>query len=310
MPLLPAENSDPLQAALLAGGALFLLFHFVNGWRLGLPRAAARLVALAAAWFGGQAAMPLSPPVLQPFVRLPDAVLAVFGAALAGVMVYLAVVVAAAALFKRTRHQKPWIARFIFGSSGAVFGLATGLVLLWGILVALRLLGSFAQSQVPSAPPDVSSARAAVSDQPRRPAPGPIVTGLARLRGALDATVLGTAAALADPVPEETHRIIEKTGRLLADPQALRRLADYPPAAALAGHPRIRALAASREIQTLVQRRDYLRLLGHELVVAAANDPEISEIVRDIPAEKALDFALGIPRESAPPRLPPRPAEI
>lgn len=310
MPLLSAENPDPLQAGLLAAAAFFLLFHFVNGWRLGLPRAAARLVALAAAWFGGQAAMPFSPSVLQPFVRLPGAVLAVLGALLAGALVYLVIVAAAAMLFKRTRDQKPWIARFIFGSSGAVFGLATGLVFLWGILVALRLLGSFAQSQLPPAQLGDAAAPAAVSDQPRRSAPGPVVTGLARLRGALDATVLGTAAALADPVPEETHRIIEKTGRLLADPQALRRLADYPPVAALAGHPRMRALAASREIQTLLQRRDYLRLLGHELVVGAANDPEIAEIVRDIPAEKALDFALGIPRESAPPRPPPRPAEI
>ncbi len=288
----------------MAGAAIFVLLHAIKGWQLGFPRAFSRLAAIGTAYVAGLWAAPLSPPAVRAFFKLPDVALSVICGAVVGLLTYLGVILVARVLFKKTSDQRLIITRLLFGATGAVVGSLTGLLFLWGIVITIRVLGTIAESQLPPSSSfegaEISEVRAKAFDSEnfsKDSQPNPLTLGFARLKQSLSTGVFGSLLEAVDPIPHDAYRIMDKIGRLVSSPEAVKRFFDFSGAETLIAHPKIRTLVANREIALLAERRNFQALLGSELVIAAANDPEVAHLIQTFPLEKALDFALDIRSE-------------
>src|SRR5437868_375757 len=128
------------------GGGLFLLYALITGWRRGIVRQALNIVAVVAGYcaglFGGR--------LLLPLVRglgYPDLAISIVAGAILGLIVYIGISALGAILFKKTSQQDVMLVRWGFGLGGACLGAGFGLFLLWFSLIALRLLGTVAETE-------------------------------------------------------------------------------------------------------------------------------------------------------------------
>ena len=120
------------QNVLLYSAAVFMLWEIYAGWRRGLIRGGLHFGAFVASGLLGMLVGQTVGAVVGlvlPGVSFLAGLIA--GAAVAlvtlGVCLFLGAV-----LFKRTSQQPPGLVRWTFGAGGAVFGLLTGLFILWG----------------------------------------------------------------------------------------------------------------------------------------------------------------------------------
>jgi hypothetical protein len=295
---------------------LVIFWQMWRGWRLGLPRtiagAAAIIAAYAAAFFGG----PLLVPMLRPVAKFPDFILTAVGGAGIGLIAYGLVTLIGASAFKRTRDQKNPIMHFVYGASGAVVGLVVGVVLVWVMLVAVRLLGTVAESQFQ---PGTS---AAVAQAPANPAATPVADGSApdplagptrvasfmvKLKNSVEMGPGSIMMRMVDPIPDDVYRITRKVTLLIQSPESAERFLNYPGARELSGHPKILALTENARIRELIAKRDMMGLFQNDKIIEAANDPELAEKLKRFPLEKALDYSLGPATPATPPRAQPLP---
>ena len=285
---------------LLSFAALILGYQTIKGWRLGLVRQIVRFGALAA----GYAAALLGSGFVVPFLHTlgyPDFILHCIGGAGLGLFVYLFICFIGGVLFKRTAHQEMGIVWFFFGATGALMGLAFGLVILLFFADAIRFLGGIVEAKAPTA----HSAAATTPAKPRRgpsgsaaavkpnlPASTEANALLVELKTSLENHLPGEILQAIDPVPKKTYAIANKVGRTLSDPDATARFLNVPGAMELAARPEIQALRNDPEILRLVQTRQYPLLLKNEKILRAANDPQTAALLGKFDLEKALDHAL------------------
>ncbi len=278
-----------------------VLAHTWSGWSLGLPLALVRVFAIGGGVVCGIWAARFAPDLIRGWVRLPDAALAVLGGIFSGFVAWGVISFVGGILFKRTRDQKGFLVKGLFGVSGAAVGFATGLAVVWVGVVAIRLLGSVAGEQVLA-----QEQRQAMSETDRsKPSAGSngtssgtarlqtkIVQTLARLKQDLDQGVIGAFAQVLDPIPDSFYLILTKLSRVMSREETMSRLLDYPDVADLANDPKFRALIGDQQIAKLAQSGDYLSLMRNEKVIAAANDPDLFNALKQLDLEAALDFAL------------------
>lgn len=276
------STSTAIWSAVLAGTAVWLLFHALRGWRKGVARQLVEIAALvfayATAWFGSM----LLAPALQPFFALPDFVLRALLAIVLGLLVYAAAVAFGAILFKRTAQQAFGPIRWIYGLGGALAGLALGGATLWLAAIGIRIVGSIAEGQ--------HEAFRSCNDSAAEPG---LVSGLRELRKGLAEGPVGSLVERLDPVPEDVHRLLAKVARIAADPAASERFLQFPEAKALSEEPKIADLQNNPEIARRIRERNFLPLLVNAEIATAANDPALRAKLRKFPLEKALDYALA-----------------
>lgn len=279
--------------AFFAAAAVLVLFKAWRGWKLGAVRQVTGLIALVAAALCGLFGGTLLAPLLRSVWPGPDRVLAVAGGLVLSLTVWLVITLVSALVFKKTEHQSVGLVRFGFGLVGALVGAGYGLILVWLLILAARLLGTVAETQLAvEKNPRVRSAAAAT------PAPaGPVIGGLAHLKQALEHGTVGAVVEQIDPLPGTVYSTLGKLGRTVADPRSMERFAQYPGVRPLLQQPKLAALFHDASIAKAAGSRDYLALLSHPRVVAAANDPELAAMLRRVDLEKALDFALAAPEE-------------
>jgi hypothetical protein len=273
-------SADPAQLLFFFSAILLILWRMWRGWRLGVVRQVINLVALglayAAAIFGGR----LAAPVLRP-LGFPDLVLAILCGALLGVIVYGAISVTGAVIFKRTAHQSVGLVRLGYGAAGAAIGAVFGLVTVWAIVLGIRVLGTVAESEIAIAKTDVHSTP-----------PGRAARSLAGMKHSLEEGPTGRVIDRTDPIPVEFYELLQKLSLTVSNPERVKRFLDYPGARELAEHPRIQALQDDPEIAREIHARNYLALLRNDQIVRAANDPDLIRIIRNFELQKALDHAL------------------
>ena len=94
-------------------------------------------------------------------------------------------------------------------------------------------------------------------------------------------------------MPPRAYEICTKIARVVSSRESMTRFLAYPGAQQLSSHPRITALQHDPGIVHALENRNFVGLLSNHSIVAAVNDPEVSQLVRNFELEKALDFALG-----------------
>jgi hypothetical protein len=128
----------PLPGILLLT-LLYLGYRFFRGWRDGLARQLASLVALllglAAGWMGGHFLLGF----VKGYWAAPDFLLKPLCALALGLTVYFLLSIMLRAFFPQTDDLPTVGGRVFAGLGGATVSLATGVILVWGVFQFLRL---------------------------------------------------------------------------------------------------------------------------------------------------------------------------
>ena len=261
---------------LLAG--VFLLYQIWRGWRMGLVRAALRLLAWVGSgvvgWYGGVLAAQAAAnffPAGRIFVGV------VVGLSLA-LAVYLILTLLSVLFFKKTQDNSSTLLRWVYGVGGAFMGLCLGVVFLWAVVTGVRAVGGMQEGRQEAA---------------GQASKGPLVEIKESMEGE---GVTGWVSRL-DPLPTGVYQTLNKFSRVTASPDAIIRLAEYPDIADLLQHPKFLALSQDRAIQDAAAQRNVLVILTHPRLLELATDPEIVSRVRQINLEAALDHALQEPHQ-------------
>jgi hypothetical protein len=167
---------------------------------------------------------------------------------------------------------------------------------LWGALLFVRGLGGFYEGRFE---PEALAARVL-------PAPGAAAEALVKLKRSIEAGPTGRQLLALDVMPVSFYRTFDKLGRVVAKPEALRRMASYPPIQELLSDPRIVAVTTDPDAFEAARAQSMGSLIKNPSVLAAVNDPALIARIEKLDFEKALDFALApeAPAAKNPPRLP------
>ena len=291
-----AIAGSPLWQLVFVSFALVLiLFTTFTGWRRGLPRQVAALGGLIAGYAAGFFGWKFLGPLAGMFLRLPDVLLSIIAAAIAGFIVFVVISGIGSALFRRTSQHDSMILRLLYGSTGALLGIFFGLFLVWLIVVAVRSVGSIADAQVREQARDSSvlhavDVRRRILGEPSEDE-APLTTSLARLKNSLEMGVIGNAVKKVDVVPQKTYDVIEKIGAIAANPQNAERFLSFPGARELSEHPKIIALRNDQEIGQMLAQGQFLELIQDHRIVDAANDPDLKARLKKFDLNAALTYA-------------------
>ena len=292
---------DSYQATFLIGAVLFVAFTAWHGWRLGIVRQVMNILALAAAYIIGYFGGGKLGPLLHRFIDLPERALAVAGAVGMGFVIYCCIALLGIIAFTKTSQQKPGIVRLGYGISGAVCGAFYGLFLVWITVLAIRLLGSVAETQLSVAyyrsPQVAGKASPTPTPTPQPAPPNAVIRTLAHMKESLEEGPTGAVVQQVDPIPGTLYGILRKLGVMVSDERSVERFLSYPGVKPLLAHPKIAALQNDTEIQREIVDRDYFALIRNPHIMAAANDAEIAQLMQKFEFEKALDYALRRPEQ-------------
>lgn len=293
-----ANGSMLWQAVFVSFGVALILFEFIRGWRVGLMRQLVRvfavIVAYASAIYGGR----LVVPILRPFLRMPDFVVAILAGSLLAVLIYSVISNLGRIFFKRTAQHASAPFRIFSGASGAVVGMIFGLFLLWLILVGIRSAGAIADGQVharaTSAPEAVHAVYSPDNDNLalKQEKPPPLPALLARLKNSVELSAVGEVVKRTDAVSQPTYDTLAKVGEVISTPTAAERFLSFPGARELGQNPKIIALREDTQIPDLIAQHRFFDLLQNDKILEAVNDPTLARQIKNFDWKGALDYAL------------------
>lgn len=289
------------QLVFVSFAIVLILFELIRGWRLGLMRQLARVVAILAAYvaviFGGKLLLPIA----RTFLRMPDPVLAMLTGTVLALLIYSVISSLGVIFFKRTAQHGSLPLRFVCGASGATLGLFFGLFFVWLTVVGVRSLGAVADGRVcaqaavkPTDPSLQQAMRTFLSSESnvRRGEPTQLMALLARLKNSIELGNVGDVVKRTDIIPAKTYETLARVGQLLANPENAERFLTFPGAHELSENPKIVALRDDPEIADLIAQGRVFDLLQNEKVLEASNDPALVAEIKSFDLRRALDYAL------------------
>ncbi len=301
------QGSPNLQAILLGIAALFLAFEFWRGWRAGLVRAGLNLGAILASSMFGLVAGRIAASLFggaDSFTGLAGG--ALVGLAV-GIIVFAAIWILGAVLFKRTEHQRTFLFRFLWGLGGGVCGLVLGLLVVWGGVSIIRTFGTFAESTLKSqasAPPAHTAGPHAgprvVGAQPQ-PTPSGLLAAIASTKESLEMGPAGQLISATDPIPDDAYQLLSELTRISTDPEIMARFLQFPDIQRVIQSPKFAAALGDPSVIDAAQRRDLAALISNKTLIAAVQDPAFAEQLAKVDLRAAMNFALEKPSPSPAP---------
>ena len=296
-------NSQPAAVAAAGWQYVFvslaivvLLLEIIHGWRLGLVRQLVRVIAIivaySCAFFGARATV----PIMRSFFKLPDPILAVLGGAILAAILFAAINLAGAFLFKKTAQQESRFVRLIWGSTGAFLGIVLGLFTIWLAFAGIRMLGSVAEARLRTQNLPASTkaqANGSVQIQTESPlSPNPLMAMLADMKNSLESGRVGETVRTIDPLPPALYRVLEKAGEVASNVQSAERFLSFPGAREISEHPKVVALRNDSRVMELIVAGRVVELMKNQRMIDAMNDPTLQAQVKKFELERALDYAL------------------
>jgi hypothetical protein len=266
---------------------VLLLWNLIRGWRAGPARMAVAFGAIAAGYLAGLLAGDLLVPLLRAVLGFPDIVLLGLGRIIAGSVGYFLVLGIGSILFKRTSQQGVGVLRLLYGLSGALLGLLFGVCVVWALIISVRLLGALAEGRLGA--PEFSGA-AETAGVTSTLATHVLETSLA-WKKELESGAIGPVVKVADPLPPGDYERVNRLGRVLARPEAMRRFLEAPTVKPIVRDPRFQALVSNPEISKLAAQASYAGLLRQPKVVEFLNDPAVLAKVKEVDWDAALLYA-------------------
>jgi Colicin V production protein len=271
------QGSHQWQTAVFLIAGACILVSIARGWGKGLMRQLAGIVAFVAAGFlvlnyTGQMGEFLRP-------HIPALFLIPVGAVLIWILSFNSIVLIGHLLFKRTRECESPLLRVIYGVGGGIIGLCYGLLFVWCVFVGLKVVGRIAVNQVEI-------------QRVKNESSGAFILNLAKLRNSMELGYGRALLDLIDPFPRSFYREIDEYSRVIEDPEAIRKLLDYPGFRRIWENPQIRELERDPEIVADMQRGDMVGVFTNRKVIALFNDPQIQWALTQGDLEAALNYAL------------------
>ena len=265
------------QNVLLYSAAVFMLWEIYSGWRRGLIRGGLHFGAFVASgllgMLVGQAVAAVVGVVLPGVAFLAGlASGAVVALLTLGVCLFLSAI-----LFKRTSQQPPGLVRWVFGAGGALFGLLTGLFILWGAVSIIRTSGAIAKSSIVGHNSQATPASART---------------FAVLKDSLEMGPIGEIVEFIDILPSDAYENMTRLGQLTKNQDALLRFLDYPEMQEILAHPGIQALLQDPVVVQSAENKNIISLLQSRSLLNAATDPSLQKLIISLDLEKALDYAM------------------
>jgi len=265
------------QNVLLYSAAVFMLWEIYAGWRRGLIRGGLHFGAFVASgllgMLVGQAVAAVVGVVLPGVAFLAGlASGAVVALLTLGVCLFLSAI-----LFKRTSQQPPGLVRWVFGAGGALFGLLTGLFILWGAVSIIRTSGAIAKSSIVGHNSQATPASART---------------FAVLKDSLEMGPIGEIVEFIDILPSDAYENMTRLGQLTKNQDALLRFLDYPEMQEILAHPGIQALLQDPVVVQSAENKNIISLLQSRSLLNAATDPSLQKLIISLDLEKALDYAM------------------
>ena len=295
----PATVAEPgWQYVFISLAIVIILLEIIHGWRLGLIRQLVRVIAIivaySCAFFGARATV----PIMRSFFVLPDPILAVLGGAILAAILFAAINLTGALLFRKTAQQESRLLRLVWGSTGAFLGILLGLFTIWLAFAGIRMVGSVAEARLrtqnapTSAPGQPIGAAQTQTESAVSPLPNPLMAMLANMKNSLESGRVGEAVRTIDPLPPSLYRVLEKAGQVASNVQSAERFLSYPGAREISEHPRVVALRNDSRVMELIASGHIFELLKNPRMIEAMNDPALQARVKNFDLERALDYAL------------------
>jgi len=295
----PAVTPAPgWQFVFVSLAIVVLLLEIIHGWRLGLVRQLVRIIAIVVAYSCAFFAARATVPLMHSFFKLPDPILAVLGGAILAAILFAAINLTGAFLFRKTAQQESRFVRLIWGSTGAFLGILLGLFTIWLGFAGIRMVGSVAEAELRT--PNLPASAAAQPSRPAQiqgesavsPSPNPLMGMLAEMKSSLESGKVGEAVRMIDPLPPALYRLLEKTGEVASNVQSAERFLSFPGAHEISEHPKVVALRNDPRVLELIAKGHIFELMKNERMIAAMNDPALQARVKKFDLERALDYAL------------------
>jgi uncharacterized membrane protein required for colicin V production len=293
-----ATSAPGWQLVFVSLAVVIILLEIIHGWRLGLVRQLVRVIAIVVAYscafFGARATVPL----MRSFFKLPDPILAVLGGAIMATILFVAINLIGAFLFKKTAQQKSRLVRLIWGSTGAFLGILLGLFTIWLAFVGIRMLGSVAEARLQTPTATMAAAGRPGGAAPIQtesavsPSPNPLLAMLANMKNSLESGRIGETVRTIDPLPPSLYRVLEKAGQVASSVQSAEKFLSYPGAREISEHPKVVALRNDSRVMELIASGHIFELMKNERMIEAMNDPALQARVKKFDLERALDYAL------------------
>src|SRR5438128_5305846 len=145
----PAAAAAPgWQFVFVSLAIVVLLLEIIHGWRLGLVRQLVRVIAIVVAYSCAFFAARATVPLMHSFFKLPDPILAVLGGAILAAILFAAINLTGAFLFRKTAQQESRFVLLIWGSTGAFLGILLGLFTIWLGFAGVRMVGSVSEARL------------------------------------------------------------------------------------------------------------------------------------------------------------------
>jgi len=282
------------QLVFVSLAVVILLLEIIHGWRLGLVRQLVRVIAIIVAYSGGFFAAGATVPLLRSHLKLPDPILAVVGGAILAFILFAAINLIGAFLFKKTAQQPSSVIRLIWGITGALLGILLGAFTLWLTFTGIRMVGSIAEARLDTPNPPGISARPNETIDPSASVspPNPFMTMLADMKSSLEGGHVGDAVRAVDPLPPTLYRDLEKAGEVAANVENAERFLSFPGAREISEHPKVVALRNDRQVMELIASGQVFELMKNQRMIDALNDPSLQARIKTFDLERALDYAL------------------
>ena len=295
----PATMAAPgWQFVFVSLAIVVLLLEIIHGWRLGLIRQLVRVIAIVVAYSCAFFAARATVPLVHSFFKLPDPILALLGGAILAAILFAAINLIGAFLFKRTAQQESRFVRLIWGSTGAFLGILLGLFTIWLGFAGVRMVGSVAEARLrtqnlpASSTPQPNGPARIQSESAASPSPNPLMAMLAEMKSSLESGRVGEAVRTIDPLPPALYRVLEKAGEVASNVQSAERFLSFPGAREISEHPKVVALRNDPRVLELIATGHLFELMKNQRMIEAMNDPALQARVKKFELERALDYAL------------------
>src|SRR5437763_3400598 len=246
----PATVAEPgWQYVFISLAIVIILLEIVHGWRLGLIRQLVRVIAIIVAYSCGFFAANATIPIMRSYLKLPDPILAILGGAILAFILFAAINLIGAFLFKKTAQHSSPVIRLIWGIAGALLGVLLGMFTLWLTFTGIRMVGSVAQARLHTPnPPGLTPRPNGTVDPAAQPAPpNPLMTILADMKNSLEGGHVGEAVRAVDPLPPTLYRGLEKAGEVASNPDCAEGFLSFPGAREISEHRRVVVVRDDRQ---------------------------------------------------------------
>jgi hypothetical protein len=287
------------QLVFVSFAIVIILLEIIHGWRLGLVRQIVRVIAILVAYSSGFFGARATVPIMRSYFKLPDPILGALGGAILGLILFVAINVTGAFLFKKTAQQQSRFLRLLWGSTGAFLGVLLGVFTIWLTFAGIRMIGSIAEAQSRAENALVSAAARASGPGQGQSEPGspptqsnPLMAMLTQMKNSLEIGRMGEAVRGIDPLPPGLYSGLEKLAEVASNPQSTARFLSFPGTREISEHPKVVALRNDATVMELIAAGHIFELMKNQRMIDAMNDPALQADVKKFDLERAFNYAL------------------